>query len=315
MIIKYPIKTIFLGTPAFAVPAFEVLIQDRRFEVIAAYTQPDKPVGRKQVLLATAVKICAQKHDLPVYQPKNINAELTVEQIQSMRPDLMVVAAYGAILSKPVLDIPKMGCINIHASLLPRWRGASPIASAILNGDKKTGISFMLMDEKLDHGPVLKQVEIDISMQDTAETLKTRLGQLGADNLIQTLIDYNEGAITPLSQDESSATFCKTLKKQDAKIDWQNSAEQIERQVRAFNPWPGTYCGWNGKRLKINQSEIGPDQPQVFPGKTNKIDEQVLVGTGHGNLLIKELQVEGKKPMNVTEFLNGYPDFADTHLQ
>ncbi|MBU0649084.1 methionyl-tRNA formyltransferase [Patescibacteria group bacterium] len=314
MTTNYPIRVIFMGTPGFALPAFQALANNDKFEVIAAYTQPDRPVGKKQTLLPSAVKIFAQKQNIPVYQPADINNQTTIKQIKLLAPDIIVVVAYGMILPTAILNIPKYGCVNIHASLLPRWRGASPIAFAILNGDVETGVTYMLMDEKLDHGPILKQIKAPISSEDTLDTLSEKLAKLGTENLCQTLLDYVENVINPLPQDDSAATVAKSLTRDDAKIDWHEPAERVERKIRAFDPWPGTFCLWNDKRLKINKAKLGTDEPVLEPGEVRKIDERVLIGTGQGNLEISELQLEGKKPIQIKEFLNGFSDFNGARL-
>jgi len=305
----YPIKTIFMGTPAITLPAFEALVRDDRFDVMAVYTQPDRPIGRSSQPMPPAVKIRAQKHDIPVYQPEQIT-ETTVEQIKSFNPDLIVVFAFRHILPKNILEIPKYGCVNIHPSLLPRWRGASPVAYAILNGDEKTGVSYMLMDEKLDHGPIIKQIEHEIPAGVTTDKLTEDLAILAAQNLVPSLVDYVEEKITPEPQDESKATLSKELKRNDAKIDWNKSAKEIEQQIRAFTLWPGSYCSWDDKKIKIIKAELGPDEPKLEPGQT----QNELVGTCNGNLKLIEVQLEGKKLMPIHQFINGYQEFSKTQL-
>jgi len=310
---KYPIKTIFMGTPAFVLPAFEVLVKDERFDVVACYTQPDRPVGRSGAPLPPPVKVRAQKHDVPVYQPEKIG-KTTIEQIRMLNPDLIIVFAYSQILPKELLDIPKYKCVNIHPSLLPRWRGASPITFAILEGDEKAGVSYMLMDEKLDHGPIIKQFEIQVSDKDDAESLLKNLSKIAADNLAATLIDYIEGHIKPKPQDHGQAVYSRTLSREDARIDFTKPAIEIERQVRALRPWPGTYFEWDNRRIKVLDLRLSEDE-KLESGHTKKIDDKLLIGTGQGNIELKIIQPEGKKEMDVIEFLNGNPSFADTILK
>jgi methionyl-tRNA formyltransferase len=305
----YPIKIIFMGTPAITLPAFEVLAQDEKFEILAAYTQPDRPIGRSSEPMPPAVKIRAQKHDIAVYQPEKIS-ETTIEQVKSYNPDLIIVFAYSHIIPKEILDIPKYGCVNIHPSLLPLWRGASPVAFAILNGDKKTGVSYMLMDEKLDHGPIIHQIEHDIPAGITTNKLTENLAILAAQNLSKTLINYVEGKLEPKKQDHSRATISKELNKKDGKIDWHKPAQEIINQINAFTPWPGTYCIWEDKTLKIINAVLASDDPKLEPGQTNNS----IVGTGKGNIKLIEVQLEGKKAMPIEQFINGYHDFQNSQL-
>lgn len=306
---NYPIKTIFMGTPAFTLPAFEVLAHDKRFEIQAVYTQPDRPIGRSGQPMPPPIKLRAQKYDVPVYQPEKIS-ETTAAQIKAFGPDLIIVFAYSHIIPKEILEIPKYGCINIHPSLLPRWRGASPVAFAILNNDEKTGVSYMLMDEKLDHGPVIKQVEHKIPADITTDKLTEDLAILAAQKLVPTLADYINNKIEPQPQNESEATYSKILARDDAKINWSKSAKEIEQQVRAFYPWPGTYGSWDDKKIKILKAALGPSEPKLSPGQV--MDD--LVGTADGNLKLAEVQLEGKKPMPIQQFINGYQEFKNSQL-
>ena len=269
-----------MGTPEFGAIILEKLCLTN-LKPVLVITAPDKPVGRKQILTPSAVKIVAQRH--------NIKVGHRMSNFLKIRPNLIIVAAYGQILPKKILKIPKYGCLNVHPSLLPKYRGASPIQYAILNGDKKTGVTIMLMDEKMDHGPILNQQKRKINSKITYEELLKELANLGAKLLIGTIPKWIQGKIKPKPQDHSKATYTKILKKEDGKIDWTKKPEEIERQIRAFNPWPGTYTIYNKKRLKILKTEILK-----------------------GRLIIKEVQLEGKRQMNFKDFLNGHPDFLNT---
>ena len=305
----YPIKTIFMGTPAITLPAFEVLTQDDKFDLLAVYTQPDRPIGRSSEPMPPAVKIRAQKHDIAVYQPEKVS-ETTIEQIKSFKPDLIVVFAFSHIIPKEILEIPKHGCVNIHPSLLPLWRGASPVSFAILNGEKKTGVSYMLMDEKLDHGPIIHQIEHDIPAGITTNKLTEDLATIAAQNLSKTLIDFVEGKLEPKPQDDSKATVSKELNKEDGKINWNKPAQVIINQINAFTPWPGTYCMWEDKKLKVLKALLASDDLKLEPGQT----KNELVGTGDANIKLMEVQLEGKKSMAIEQFINGYQDFQNAQL-
>ncbi len=286
-VLKSIMKIIFMGTPEFGAIILDKLCQTS-LKPILVITAPDKPVGRKQIITPPPVKVLAQKYNIQVAQPEKI---LNLKSlIFNLKPDLIVVAAYGQILPKEILEIPKYGCLNVHPSLLPKYRGSSPIQYTILNGDKKTGVTIMLMDEKMDHGPIITNCELRIAnYKYTLKGLEKKLANLGANLLIETIPKWIQGKIKPKPQNELEATYTKIIKKQDGKIDWQKSAQEIERQIRAFNPWPGTYTIYNKKRLKILKTEILK-----------------------GRLIIKKVQLEGKRPMNFKDFLNGHPDFLST---
>lgn len=298
-----------MGTPAITLPAFEVLAQDEKFDIVAVYTQPDRPIGRSDKPIPPAVKISAQKHDIAVYQPEKIS-ETTIKQIESFNPDLIVVFAYSHLIPKDILEIPKYGCVNVHPSLLPKWRGASPVSFAILNGEKKTGVSYILMDEKLDHGPIIHQIEHDIPANITANQLTEDLATLAANNLRNILIDYIEGKLKPEPQDDSAATFSKEIKKEDGRINWNKSAQKVINQINAFTPWPGTYCIWQNKKLKIIKAMAESNNRKLEPGQA----KGSVVGTGSGSIKLLEVQLEGKKAMPIEKFINGYQDFQNTYL-
>lgn len=305
-------KTIFMGTPKFAEPSLQALLAAKNFPIIGVFTQPDKPVGRKQIITPSAIKVLAQAHKIPVYQPEKIKTEVDI--IKSLQPDLIVVVAYGQIIPQAILDIPSLGIINVHASLLPKYRGAACLAAPILNGDLETGITIMKMEATLDTGPILKQAKIKLTGQEYLTELHDKLATLGAEILIPTLIDYAQGKIKPQAQDDNQTTYVKQTNKAEGKIDWQQSANHIERQIRAYNPWPGAYCQLpSGQTLKIIKAQAltGPDS--TAPGKI-KIDKgSLLVGTGQGNLLILELQAAGQKVMSASDFLRGHK-LADQQL-
>ncbi|MDD4995496.1 MAG: methionyl-tRNA formyltransferase [Patescibacteria group bacterium] len=301
-----PLRVIFMATPAFTLPVFEVLTQDKRFEIIAVYTQPDKPAGRHAIPLPPAVKLRASRHDIPVFQPEKFNNPTTIRQIELLEPDIILVFAYSHFLPKEVLAIPKFGCVNIHPSLLPRWRGPSPVAFAILNGDKETGVTFMLMNERMDQGPVILRFRAPIAPADNREDLTARLSVLAAERLPSVLIDWTEGKIKAQPQEENNATYSKLLSRPDGRIDWKKTAVEIERQIRAFSPWPGAFCSWGGKQLKILKSSID-STATLPPGQARIANKNLIVGTARQDIKILALQPEGKKPMNIKDFLNGGP--------
>ena len=306
-------KIIFFGTPDFARPSLEKLINSG-YLVIDVVTQPDKKIGRKQKEIHSPVKELALKHKIPVFQPEKISDPNCVQKIKDLNPGLIVVAAYGQILPKEILEIPKYGCINIHASLLPKYRGVSPIQAAILNGDKETGVTIILMDEKMDHGKIVKSSKLKVQSDITLSELHDELAKLGAELLVEILPKWFSGQIKPKTQDESQASYTKILKKEDGQIDWHKSAEVIERQIRAFTPWPGSFCFWGNKRLKIIKAKV-LDINKTEPGKVYEIGDKIAVQTGENMLELERIQLEGKKEMDVKEFLRGYPEFVGTKLE
>ena len=302
-----------MGTPDFSLPAFLSLID--QVSIVAVVTQPDKKVGRKQEVTQSSVKKVALANKIEVFQPEKIKGnDEFIQQIKDLQPDLIIVVAYGFILPQEILDIPKYGVINIHASLLPKYRGASPIQAAILNGDKETGVSIMLIDDKMDTGPILSEESIAINNNDDFISMHDKLAQLGAELLIDTLPRYISGEIKPAAQNEAEATYCKILTKEDGKIDWIKSAEEIDRQIRAFTPWPGAWTIWNGKSLKVLMSKVLMSESRKV-GEVYKSKDGLAVACGQDSLEILELQMEGKKPMNAKEFLNGYPGVVGAILK
>ncbi len=302
------IKTIFMGTPEFAVPGLKRLLETSDFDVVAVFTQPDKAVGRKQTITPSAIKKLAQEHNVKVFQPEKIKTE--IETIKNFSPDLIVVIAYGKIIPQSILDIPKHGCINVHASLLPKYRGAACLNAPILNGDQETGITIMKMDAGLDTGPILKQVKIKLDQQETLKTLHDKLSNLGAETLPDTLIDLVDGKIEPITQNDSQASYIGLLKKEGGKIDWNKPAEEIERMIRALNPWPGTYTEYNDKTIKIIEAKNQTLKINDYKiGEVFKNNDELAVQCGQDALVILKLQTEGKKEMTDQEFINGNQDF------
>ena len=303
-------RIVFFGTPFFAVPTLKALLESRD-EVIAVVTQPDRKKGRGQKVSFSPVKETVSQYeerDIPLFQPEKVREENFQESLKRLQPDLFVVAAYGQILPKSVLDIPRQGAINVHASLLPKYRGAAPIAWAILKGEASTGVTIMKIDEGMDTGDILLQKDIPISEEETAETLHDELASLGGRLLLEALAKIKEGEISPLRQDPSQATYAPSLKKEDGRIDWMREAKEIDRQVRAFNPWPGAYTLFEGQLLKVYRGEARDGNPGGDGGRVLWVGADFIeIGTGRGSFLIKEVQREGKKRMTIRDFLTGHP--------
>jgi methionyl-tRNA formyltransferase len=297
-------RIIYMGTPAFAVPPLQALITAGH-DVVGAVTRIDKPAGRGKVLTPPAVKVAAEQAGVPVLQPKRVRTPESVAAIQEMGPDVIVVAAYGQILPREILTLPKYGCVNIHASLLPAYRGAAPINWSIINGDARTGITIMQMDEGMDTGGILAQESIPIGPNDTAGDLTAKLSELGSWLIVDILSRIELGGLTAVPQDNSKATMAPLLKKDDGRIDWTMSAKKIHDRVRGLSPWPGAHGWLNGKLIKIIGTEAvkGSGEPGVLyeSGK-----DGLTIGTGSGLLRIVAIQPEGKKPMSAAEFLRGH---------
>ena len=289
-----------MGTPDLAVTILDKMIKSDH-EIIAVVTQPDKKKGRGKLLSPPPVKELALKHGLPVYQPKKVRDQEFIDEVARLKPDLIVVAAFGQILSKELLDLPKHGCINVHTSLLPKYRGASPIQYAIIDGEEKTGVTIMHMDIGLDTGDIILQKEIDISKDETAGTLHDKLANLGADALLESLDDIESGRAKRIPQDDSKATHVKTLDKEMGEIDFGEPAIRIERLIRGLNPWPSAYTFIDGKVLKIwraHVEETESSSPENVPGEIVEVrKDEIAVITGQGLLVITELQLAGKKRM------------------
>ena len=299
-----PLNIIFAGTPDFAATHLKALI-DAKHNVIAVFTQPDRPAGRGNKLTASPVKQLAIENHLPVYQPATLKTEENQKIIAELNADIMIVVAYGLILPQAVLDMPKLGCLNVHGSLLPRWRGAAPIQRACWAGDTLTGITIMQMDAGLDTGDMLYKLTCPIEPSDTSATLYNKLAQLGPEGLLDTLTQITEGKIQPEKQDPSQVTYAEKLSKQEAKLDWNLSAQQLERCVRAFNPWPVSYFEVNGEPVKVWQAEVVSTDHNQPVGTILQADKKgICIATSDGALNMTLLQPAGKKPMSAQDLLN-----------
>lgn len=305
-------RIIFMGTPEFACPTLQTLL-DRNENVVAVFTQPDRPKGRGQKLQAPPVKELALQHDIPVYQPAKVRAPEVIEQISALKPDLIVVIAFGQILPKALLDIPPQGCVNVHASLLPRYRGAAPLNWCIVNGETETGVTTMLMDVGLDTGPMLLKKATPISPEEDIQSLHDRMSQLGAKLLGETLDGLKAGQIVPEAQDDSQSCYAPLLKKEHGLIDWQKPAETIHNQIRGLSVWPGAVTWLEAAPLKLYRTSVGHGTGTpgtiITSGKGG-----IEVACGKGSLNIHELQAAGSKKMDATSFLAGHPLATGTLL-
>ena len=306
-----------MGTPEFSVPILESLIQNK-YHVVAVYTRPDKPAGRRQRLTFPPVKRLAMEHKIPVMQPRTLKSAEVVEELASFKPGLIVVAAFGHFLPEEVLSLPEFGCVNIHPSLLPQHRGPSPVADTILCGDLLTGVTSMLINARMDSGPMLSQRETGVSSEDTTGSLISKLADIGAELLVETLPKWLKGELEPRPQDERQATYSRLITSKDGQIDWHLPAVELWRQVRAFNPWPGCYTSWQSRRLKIHKAvsvgkrvngQIGEviALPQPSPVK-------VGVMAGEGVLGLCQVQLEGKREMSIADFVLGHRNFIGSIL-
>jgi len=308
-----------MGTPEFAIPPLKHLILNQ-YQVVAVYTQPDKPAGRGRSLSATPLKKAALVWKLPVVQPVSLKSAEVVAQLAKFHPEVIVVAAFGQILPQSVLDIPGCRCINIHPSLLPRFRGVSPVAAAILAGDEFTGVSIMLMDRGLDTGPVLARAQIPISAQDTTGSLTAKLALIAAQLLLEILSRWSRGELTPQPQNEAEATYSRSISKEEGEIDWRLPAVGIWRRVRAFQPWPGCCTRWRGGQLKVIEAVPLPAIRALEVGQvvalTSAVESKAAFGisTGEGILGVLRVQLEGKRAMSATEFLRGQRQFIGAIL-
>jgi len=310
-------KIIFIGTPEFGATILRKMVESK-FKPVLVITVPDKPVGRKQVITPPPVKITANKYNIPLLQNEKISN--LKSQILKLKPDLIVVAGCGQIISKDILEIPKYGSLNVHPSLLPKYRGCSPIHSTILNGEKETGVTIILMNEKADQGPIVAVSKLTIGdSKMTAKELEEKLTNLGAELLIKTISQWLKGKIKTRVQDESKATYTKTLNKEAGFIDWTKSAQEIERQIRAFCDCPGAFCKMNNKIIKIWKASINnktENGPKGIPGKTYLApNDKIAVQCGKDYLIIEEFQFEGKRKMKVEEFLKGNINFIGKILK
>jgi methionyl-tRNA formyltransferase len=305
------VRLVFLGSPAFAVPSLRGLL--KTYEVAGVVTQPDRPAGRGRALRAPPVKHLALEAGIPVIQPARLRDPEAFAQIERWAPDLMVVAAYGQILRPELLELPPFGCLNVHASLLPRWRGAAPVQAAILYGDEETGVTIMLMDPGMDTGPILTQRSLPIGLEETGGELTARLADSGAALLLETLTGHLAGSIRPAEQDESRVTYAPLLTKGDGAIDLERSAGYLARQVRGFEPWPGSYLEWNGRRLIIKKAHAIPAE-SVEPGRVHLVGAFPAVGTGSGLLVLDSIQPSGKTELPGDAFLRGARAFVGALL-
>jgi len=306
-------KIVFMGSPEFSLPTLEALAE--KHNLIGVVTQPDRPFGRGKKLQAPPVKLAAQELNLPIIQPQKMSDPTAFDQLRAWHPEVIVVAAFGQILKPDVLELPMFGCINVHASLLPRWRGAAPIQAAILNNDKRTGITIMRMDPGVDTGPILRQRSTPIQPTETAGLLSQRLAHIGAELLLDTLPGYLINEIIPQNQDDSEATYAPMLKKKDGKLDFTQPANVLARQVRAYNPWPGTYTRWKNKILKIHTANTSPKYVnygrKTNPGQRTQFQEKPAIVTREGLLILETVQPEGKRIMSGSEFLLGARDWLE----
>ena len=301
-------RVVFAGTPQFAVPTLNGLM-NAGIEIGAVYTQPDRPSGRGRRLMASPIKRIAEEHSIPVVQPVSLREETAIEVLKAFAPEVLVVVAYGLILPGQILDIPRLGCVNVHASLLPRWRGAAPIPRAIEAGDSVSGITIMKMDSGLDTGPIIAKREVPIDNEDNSATLQEKLAQVGAELLLETLPAYVSGAANTVEQDDRHATYANKLSKAEARIDWQRPAFAIRNQIRAFNPWPIAFTFHRGERIRILRAQIADEAKNKLAAGSicNIARGGIDVACGDGILSLTELQREGGKPLLAGDFLNGYP--------
>lgn len=305
-----------MGTPVFSVPSLQRLIEGPEFDVVAVVTQPDRPAGRGRASTVSPVKQIALKHDITVWQPRRLrkNAEM-VQVLWDLAPDVIAVAAYGLILPASVLEIPPHGCVNVHASLLPKYRGAAPVAAAILSGDELAGVTIMLMDEEMDHGPILAQRSTPIQPVDTRQSLTERLAELGAGLLVETLPRWVAGEVEPQPQDHAAATYAHILKKEDGEIDWTQPAARIARMTRAYDPWPGAYTYLEGRVFKLLKARpIGMAVADDRPGAVVETDQGLAVVAGEGAVLLERVQLAGKRAMDIQVFARGQRDFIGSVL-
>lgn len=307
-------RVIFFGTPDFALPSLTLLLE-RGFDVVAVYTQPDKRIGRKKGLSPSPVKKSSIGHDLPVIQPESLKDDAAYGEFTALAPDLCVLIAYGNIIPARYLDVPRFGFVNVHPSLLPHWRGPSPIQAAILNGDKKTGVSIMLLDDVMDHGPLLAQTEVPLNHTEYYPELRERLAVMGAELLANTLTTHLLDGISPVAQDHDQATFSEKTSRLASRINWTRPAIEVERMVRAYADEPVAWTTWKDMTINILKARAHKhQQPQTRPGTVLGYDNEILVDTPDGALELIEIQPSGKKAMSPQAFANGHPDFLGSRF-
>ena len=311
-------RLIFMGTPTFAIPVLAGLTNISDSEVVAVYTTPDRAAGRGRKARTSPIKDYAAELGIQVKQPETFRSDEVRAELTALQPDAIIVAAYGKLLPKPVLDVPKMGCLNIHPSLLPRHRGPSPVATTILNRDGVTGVTIMLLDEGMDTGPLIAQHEFFLQGDENTEDLTKALFELGARLLVETIPKWESGEIQAENQDESLASVSRKLERSDGLVDWSLTADELERRARAFTPWPGLFTNWNESNLKlVDVSYHGVDSSKWEPGTVFQSDDPeipAVVATSEGFLGLKTIQLEGKRPVSVKDFLNGAPEFIGSKL-
>ena len=304
-----PLKIIFAGTPDFAARHLQALI-DSEHDVIATYTQPDRPAGRGKKLTPSPVKVLAHKYDIPVFQPVSLRDEEAQTQLAQLNADIMVVVAYGLILPKIVLDTPRLGCINVHGSILPRWRGAAPIQRALWAGDTETGVTIMQMDVGLDTGDMLLKTRLPIENSDTSASLYEKLANQGPQALIQALTGLSQGTLAAEKQDESFANYAEKLSKEEARLDWNKSAKQLWQEIRAFNPWPVSYFEHQQSTIKVWQADYSAEACAEAPGIIIAATKHgIEIATAEGKLIIHTMQLPNKKPLDVADILNARSDW------
>ena len=304
-----PLKIIFAGTPDFAARHLQALI-DSEHDVIATYTQPDRPAGRGKKLTASPVKALALEHAIPVFQPASLRNEEAQAELAALNADIMIVVAYGLILPKVVLDTPRLGCINVHGSILPRWSGAAPIQRALWAGDTETGVTIMQMDIGLDTGDMLLKTHLPIEATDTSASLYEKLAEQGPKALVQALIGLSDGSLKAQKQDETLANYAEKLSKEEARLDWNKSAKQLWQDIRAFNPWPVSYFEHQQSVIKVWQADYSTELCSQAPGTIIAATKQgIEIATADGKLMIKTMQLPNKKPLDVADILNARGDW------
>lgn len=313
-------RIIFMGTSELSVTILEALVR-AGYEIADVYTRADKPAGRGRKPAAPRVKEACLRLGLPVYQPATLRNPAEVDRFRSLKPDLAVLAAYGRLIPAEMLDIPPLAFLNVHPSLLPKYRGPSPIVAPILEGDEETGVSIFILEPEMDTGPVLARRSIPISPEDTGETLSQKLAVLGAELLLETIPRWAKGEISPRPQDHGQATYTHIIKKEEGRLDWGRPAAELWRQVRAFQPWPGAYTNWKGQLLKVLASEPVPAPVDGNPGMVLLVPDARRAGatlpavqSGQGLLVLRRLQLEGRRPLDAGDFLRGERDFAGSRL-
>lgn len=306
------IRTVFFGTPAFAVPFFSELLRTPGLEIVAAVTQPDKPTGRHQTLTAGPVKEQAVEQGIRVLQPQKLKEESAASELRELRADLFIVVAYGKIIPSAILALPRLGCVNLHPSLLPKNRGPSPIQWAIAEGDDETGISVMKLDEGMDTGPLLAQKRIQMEKLETVESLTRKIHDVGPAFLSETILAYVEGSVKPVPQPSEGSSVTHLLEREDGRVNWSMSAEAIERKFRAYHPWPGIWTTWqrNGKSIRLKLLRARIEDGSLPPGKVESKTDHLLIGTSDKLVRVEELQAEGSSPTDVARFIRGHADIA-----